>query len=87
MCNMLAQQLTAQVTISRKRKPGETSTSPVLKKSKVAETRLYSNSLSNCIKTFCCECDQAVNHSGMHKHLKRIHQQSIMEYRKMYGNP
>ena len=87
MCTMLAQQLTDQVTISRKRKPGETSTSPVLKKSKVAETRTYSNSLSNCIKTFCCECDQVVNLSGMQKHLKRIHQQTIMEYRKRYGNP
>ena len=87
MCTMLAQQLTDQVTISRKRKPGETSTSPVLKKSKVVETRTYSNSLSNCIKTFCCECDQVVNLSGMQKHLKRIHQQSIMEYRKIYGNP
>jgi hypothetical protein len=90
MCSTLAEQLTAQVTISRKRKPGETATSPIFKKPSSANrppTRVYSNNLSDSVKTFCCECDQVVNLSGLRKHLQRVHQQSIAQYRELYGDP
>ena len=90
MCNTLAEQLTEQVTISRKRKPGETAISPIFKKpspSTKPPTRVFSNSLSDSVKTFCCECDQVVNLSGLRKHLQRVHQQSIAQYRELYGDP
>ena len=87
MCNLLAQQLTDQVIISRKRRPGETSKSLVIKKAKVVKTKLYSNSLANCVKTFCCGCDQAVNLSLLRKHVRSQHEQSMPEYRKLYGSP
>ena len=90
----LTQQLTEQVTISRKRKPGESSTSPVVKKAKVITptkqkppAKMYSNSLSNCIKMFCGECDHVVNLSGLQRHLRRAHDKNIVEYRKTHGDP
>ena len=94
--SLLAQQLTDDVTISRKRKPGETSNSPVFKKPKLATppavkkppSRLYSDSLASCVKTFCCECDQAVNLSGLRKHINHKHKYlSIMKYKELYGDP
>ena len=94
--SLLAQQLTNDVTISRKRKPGETSNSPVFKKPKLATlpavkklpSRLYSDSLASCVKTFCCECDQAVNLSGLRKHINyRREYLSIMKYKELYGDP
>ena len=87
MCKLLAQQLTDQVIISRKRRPGETSKSLVIKKPKVVKTKLYSNSLANCVKTFCCGCDQAINLSLLRKHVRSHHEQSLPEYRKLYGSP
>ena len=87
MCKLLAQQLTDQVIISRKRRPGETSKSLVIKKPKVVKTKLYSNSLTNCVKTFCCGCDQAINLSLLRKHVRSHHEQSLPEYRKLYGSP
>ena len=87
MCKLLAQQLTDQVIISRKRRPGETSKSLVIKKPKVLKTKLYSNSLANCVKTFCCGCDQAINLSLLRKHVRSHHEQSLLEYRKLYGSP
>ena len=83
MCKLLAQQLTDQVIISRKRRPGETSKSLVIKKPKVVKTKLYSNSLTNCVKTFCCGCDQAINLSLLRKHVRSHHEQSLPEYRKL----
>ena len=94
--SLLAQQLTDDVTISRKRKLGETSNSPVFKKPKLAThptakkspSRLYSNSLSSCVKTFCCECDQVVNLAGLRKHINHNHKYlSIMQYKELYGDP
>jgi hypothetical protein len=89
-CNTLAEQLTKQVTISRKWELGEASTSPVMKKPKVLPTpttRVYSYSLSGSDKMFCCECDQVVILSGLRKHLQRVHQQGIAQYRELYGDP
>ena len=94
--SLLAQQLTTDVTISRKRRSGKTSNSPVFKKPKLATppafkklpSRLYSNSLASCVKTFCCECDQAINLSGLRKHINHNHKYlSIMKYKELYGNP
>ena len=45
MCKILAQQLTDQVIISRKRRPGETSKALVIKKPKLKKEKLFSNSL------------------------------------------
>ena len=95
MCNSLELSLTEQVTISRKRKSGECYHAPVFKQPKVtkiisrkvptAPTRIYSNNMSDCIKTFCCECDEVVNMSGLRKHLRR-HGMGLVEYRNLYGD-
>ena len=92
MCNTitdkLTQQLTEQVTISRKRKPGESFNSPVVKKTKtITPTKMFSNTLTNCVKMFCGECDQVVNVSNLRRHLRRDHDKTIAEYRTAYGDP
>ena len=56
--------------------------SPVKKISKV-----FSNDLKMCCKTFCCECDKVVTLSGMRKHVKTWHQMTFTEYKELYGNP
>ena len=50
--------------------------------------RLYSNSLVNCVKTFCCECDKPINLSGLSKHLVKHHKHlSNMQYKQLHGDP
>ena len=87
MCKILAQQLTDQVIISRKRRPGETSKALVIKKPKLKKEKLFSNSLANCVKTFCWGCDQLIYLSRLRKHVRSHHNQGLPEYRKSYGSP
>ena len=47
----------------------------------------YSSKLADCVKIFCCECNQVVALSGIRKHLSGIHKMTITEYRGLYGNP
>ena len=47
----------------------------------------YSNRLADCVKIFCCECDQVVTLSGVRKHLAGVHKMVMTEYRQLYGNP
>ena len=47
----------------------------------------YSDKLADCVKTFCCECDQVVALSGIRKHLSGVHKMTLTEYRGLYGNP
>ena len=48
----------------------------------------YSNMLADCVKTFCCECDQAIKLSGLRKHINHNHKYlSIMQYKELYGDP
>ena len=92
----LAQQISEYIAISRNRKVDEASNSPVFKKPKTitspttkkAPSRLYSNSLADCVKTFCCECDQQVKLSVLRKHLARHHKHlSMPQYTELYGQP
>ena len=92
----LAQQISEYIATSRKRKLDEASTSPVFKKPKTAAsptakkapTRVYSNSLADCVKTFCCECDGQVKLSVLRKHLARHHKHlSMPRYTELYGQP
>ena len=92
----LAQHITEYIAITRKRKLDETSNSPKYKEPKAATppatqkvpSRLYSNSLADCVKTFCCECDQQVKLSVLRKHVVRHHKQlSFLQYREHYGEP
>ena len=93
---ILAQQLFEAGIITRTANPFKTSNSPVCKTPKTATmpaaqklpTKLYSNSLVNCVKTFCCECDKPVNLSGLSKHLVKNHKHlSNMQYRQLHGDP
>ena len=94
--NNLAQQITEYIAITRKRKLDETSNSPEYKEPKAAipptakkvPTRLYSKSLADCVRTFCCECDQQVKLSVLRKHVVWHHKQlSILQYKEHYGEP
>ena len=60
-------------------------TKNISRKVPATSTRIYSNSMSDCIKTFCCECDEVVNMSGLRKHLRR-HGMGLVEYRNLYGD-
>ena len=92
----LAQQISEYIASTRKMKLDEASNSLVFKKSKTATSptakkapsRLYSNSLADCVKTFCCECDQQVKLSVLRKHLGRHHKHlSMLTYIELYGPP
>ena len=92
----LAQQISEYIASTRNRKLDEASNSPVFQKPKTttpptakkAPSRLYSNSLTDCVKTFCCECDQQVRLSGLRKHLAWHHKHlSMLQYIKLYGQP
>ena len=93
---ILAQQLFDAGIITRTAKSFETLNYPVFETSKTTTPpavkklpmRLYSNSLINCVKTFCCECDKPVNLSGLNKHLIRYHKHlSNMQYKQLHGDP
>ena len=53
----------------------------------IRRKRNYSNNLIDCVKTFCCECDQVINLSGLRKHLLNKHKVNAKDYVKVYGNP
>ena len=76
-------------TTSDKRK-GEVEERGEFKKPRTADIprkRSYSNNLIDCVKTFCCECDQVINLSGLRKHLLNKHKVNAKDYVKVYGNP
>ena len=92
----LAQQLVDAGITARTTKPFDSSNSPAFKISKTTTPpavnklpiRLFSNSLVNCVKTFCCECDKPVNLSGLSKHLVKNHKHlTNMQYKQLHGDP
>ena len=95
MFNSFELSLTERVNINSKRNIGESDKDLVFKQPNITKnisrkvptrsTRIYSNNMSDCIKTFCCECDEVVNMSGLRKHLRR-HGMSLVEYRNLYGD-
>ena len=93
MFNSLELSLTERLDIKSKRTTGDKDlvfkhpkiTKNISRKNPPRSTRIYSNNMSDCIKTFCCECDEVVNMSGLRKHLRR-HGMGLVEYRNLYGD-
>ena len=51
-----------------------------------SSSRVFSNDPTNCVKIFCCMCDQVVTVTGLRKHVKSHHKITLTQYKQLYGN-
>ena len=83
---MCRQQPTEQELVSIKRKPDNNLKKDAdTKRARLA--KIYSNSLYDSVKTFCCSCDKVVTISGLEEHTQSHHKMTVKEYKQLYGNP
>ena len=57
---------------------------PNVKRARLA--LVYSNNLSDNVKTFCCQCDKVVTLSGLEDHIKVHSKMTMKEYKELYGD-
>ena len=73
---MCRQQPTEQELVSIKRKPDNNLKKDAdTKRARLA--KIYSNSLYDSVKTFCCSCDKVVTISGLEEHNQSHHKMTI----------
>jgi len=84
MCNQTISEDKKNVDLKRK------STNDLQEKEnakKLKMSHLHSNNMTDSVKVFCCECDNAILLSELKEHLMTHGRMTVREYKQLYGNP